>query len=326
MKIRCNASIIALALGCCSAGLALAQDYPGKPVTLVVPAAPGGGTDILGRALAEELGKRLNQTVIVDNKAGASGMIGAQAVVRAAPDGHTLLFAYSAPIYYARHMFAKMPYDVMRDLAVVSEVAANNLVVVVNSGLPIKDMKSFMAWAQQGKGKLAYGSIGVGSAGHLAAAYLNASRGLEMSHVPYKSEAPFAQDLAAGVVPWGMGTLAPMLPHLQSGKVRAIAVLADKRLPALPEVPTMKELGYADPELRSMSWFTLSAPARTPQPILDLLEKQVREIAQSTTMKARFQVLGLDAVGGSAADFRRHYEASGPVIEKLVKVSGARLE
>lgn len=311
-----------LVLACC--GVAAAQDYPSKPVTLVVPAAPGGGTDILARAMAEELKKRLGQTFIVDNKAGASGMIGAQAVARAAPDGYTLLFSYSAPIYYARHMFAKMPYDVTRDLAVVSEVAANNLILVVNKDVPVKSMKEFMAWAQKGKGSLSYGSIGIGSAGHLASAYLNASRNLAMTHVPYKSEAPFAQDLAAGVVPWGMGTLAPMLPFIQSDKVRPIAVLAEKRLPALPDVPTMKELGYADPELRSMSWFTLAAPAQTPQPILDLLEKKAREIAQSTEMKARFQVLGLDPVGGGAADFRRNYDASGPVIERLVKVSGAR--
>lgn len=313
-----------LALACC--GFATAQDYPSKPVTLVVPAAPGGGTDILARAMADELKKRLGQTFIVDNKAGASGMIGAQAVARAAPDGYTLLFSYSAPIYYARHMFAKVPYDVTRDLAVVSEVAANNLILVVNKDVPVKNMKEFMAWAQKGKGNLGYGSIGIGSAGHLAAAYLNVSRDLGMTHVPYKSEAPFAQDLAAGVVPWGMGTLAPMQPFIQSGKVRPIAVLAEKRLPALPDVPTMKELGYADPELRSMSWFTLAAPAHTPQPILNLLEKNAREIAQSTEMKARFQVLGLDPVGGGAADFRRNYDASGPVIEKLIKVSGAREE
>jgi tripartite-type tricarboxylate transporter receptor subunit TctC len=209
---------------------------------------------------------------------------------------------------------------------VVSEVAANNLILVVNSELAAKDMKQFMAWAQQGKGKLSYGSIGIGSAGHLASAYLNASRSLEMSHVPYKSEAPFAQDLAAGVVPWGMGTLAPMLPYLQSGKVRPIAVLADKRLPALPDVPTMKEAGFPDPELKSMSWFTLAAPASTPQAILNLLEEHARAIAQSATMKARMQVLGLDPVGGSASDFLRHYEATGPIIEKLVKVSGARTE
>jgi len=306
--------------------LASAQDYPSKPVTLVVPAAPGGGTDILGRVLAEEFGKRLKQVFVVENKAGASGMLGTQAVARAVPDGYTLLFAYSAPIYYARYMFAKVPYDVTRDLAVISEVAANNLILVVNKDVPVKDMKEFMAWARQGKGKLAYGSIGIGSAGHLAAAYLNQSRDLGMSHVPYRSEAPFSQDLAGGIVPWGMGTLAPMLPFIQTAKVRPIAVLADKRLSALPDIPTMKEAGFPDPEFRSMSWFTLAAPAGTPKPILDLLEKQAREIVQSTALRARMQVLGLDPVGGSAKDFLRHYDATGPIIERLVKVSGARTE
>jgi len=322
MRIKTFLAMAALA---CS-GLAWGQSYPNRPVTIVVPAGAGGGTDILARAMADELGKRMKQTFIVDNKTGASGMIGTQAVARAAPDGYTLLLAYSAPIYYARHMFAKVPYDVSRDLAVVSEVAANNLILVVNSELPIKDMKDFMAWAQQGKGKLSYGSIGIGSAGHLAAAYLNESRGLAQAHVPYKSEAPFAQDLAGGIVPWGMGTLAPMQAHIQSGKVRPIAVLAENRLPALPNVPTIKELGFADPELRSMTWFTFAAPARTPQPILDLLEKHAREIAHSPEMKVRFQVLGLDPIGGSAAQFRHNFETTRPVLERLVKVSGARTE
>lgn len=320
MRIK---TLLPIAVLACS-GLAWGQNYPSKPVTIVVPAGAGGGTDILARAMADELGKRMKQTFIVDNKTGASGMIGTQAVARATPDGYTLLFAYSAPIYYARHMFAKVPYDVSRDLAVVSEVAANNLILVVNSELPIKDMKDFMAWAQQGKGKLSYGSIGIGSAGHLAAAYLNESRGLAQAHVPYKSEAPFAQDLAGGIVPWGMGTLAPMQPHIQSGKVRPIAVLAENRLPALPNVPTIKELGFADPELRSMTWFTFAAPARTPQPILDLLEQHAREIAHSPEMKVRFQVLGLDPIGGSAAQFRHSFETTRPVLERLVKVSGAR--
>lgn len=322
MKIKFLVSMLILA---CSS-LAWSADYPSRPITLVVPAGPGGGTDILARAMGEELGKRLKQPVIVDNKTGASGMIGTQAVARAAPDGYTLLFSYSAPIYYARHMYAKVPYDVTRDLAVLSEIAANNLILVVNKDVPVKSMKEFVTWAQQGKGTLSYGSIGTGSAGHLAASYLNESRHLGMVHVPYKSEAPFAQDLGAGVVPWGMGTLAPMLPFIQNGMVRPIAVLADKRLAALPNVPTMKEEGFPDPELRSMAWFVLAAPARTPKPILDLLEKHAREITQSPVMQARFQALGLDPVGGSAADFRKNYESTGPVIEKLVRISGARNE
>lgn len=318
-------SLLAIAAIACSS-LASAQDYPSKPVTLVVPAGPGGATDIIARVMAEELSKRLRQPVVVENKTGASGMIGTQAVARAAPDGYTLLLAYSTPIYYARHMFAKVPYDVARDLAVISEVATTSLLLSVHKDVPAKNMKEFMAWAQQGKGKLSYGSYGTGSAGHLMSAYLSQSRNLEMNHVPYKSEAPFVQDLAGGVVPWGIGTLGPILPHIKSGRVRPLAVMAAKRLPELPDVPTMKELGFPDPEFLTVAWFTLSAPAGTPKPVLDLLEKHAREIAQSTPMKARFQVFGLEGVGGSAEQFRRNFEATSPVIEKLVKVSGARTE
>jgi len=316
--------IAAAALAC--SGFSSAQSYPTRPVTLVVPAAPGGGTDILGRVFAEQLKKRLNQPVLVDNKAGASGMIGTQAVAKAAPDGHTLLFTYSSPIYYAQHTFNNVPYDVKRDLAVISEVATNTMILVVNKDVPARNMKEFIAWARKEKGHLSYGSLGTGSGGHLTAAYLSKMQGLDMVHVPYKSEAPFAQDLAAGMVPWGMGTLAPMLPLIQSGRVRPIAVLSEKRLQGLPNVPTMKEEGFPDPELITMSWFVLAAPAGTPKPILELLEKHAREIAHSPAMKARLEELGMDAVGGSAAEFRRNFDATAPLIEKLVKISGARNE
>lgn len=322
MRIKTLLAIAALAFGT----LASAQDYPNRPVTMVVPAGPGGATDIVARVMAEELSKRLKQPFVVENRTGASGMIGTQAVTRAAPDGYTLLLAYSTPIYYARHMFAKVPYDVTRDLAFISEVATTSLILAVHKDVPVKNMKEFMAWAQQGKGKLSYGSYGVGSAGHLMSAYLSQSRNLEMSHVAYKSEAPLAQDLAAGVVPWGIGTLGPMLPNLQSKRVRPIAVMAQRRLPDLPDVPTMAEQGFPDPEFRTVAWFTLSAPAGTPAPILERLGKEAREITQSTQMKARFQVFGLEGVGSDAAQFQRNFDATSPIIQKLVEISGARTE
>lgn len=316
--------IILAAAALMANGVAQAQNYPSKPITLVVPAAPAGGTDILGRVFAEQLKKRLDQPVIVDNKPGASGMIGTQAVVKAQPDGHTLLFTYSSPIYYVQHTFDNVPYNVKRDLDVISEVASNTMILVVNKDVPAKNMKEFMAWAKKEKGKVSYGSLGPGSGGHLTAAYLSKNYDLDMVHIPYKSEAPFAQDLAAGMVPWGMGTLAPMQPLIQSGRVRPIAVLSDKRLPGLPNIPTMKEEGFPEPELVTMSWFVLAAPAGTPKPVLKLLEKHAREIAHTPEMKKRLEELGMDAVGGSAADFQRHFDASGPIIEKLVDISGAR--
>ncbi len=306
--------------------LAGAQTYPSKPVTLVVPAGAGGATDIVARVMAEELGKRFKQTFVVENKTGASGMIGTQAVARAAPDGYTLLLAYSTPIFYAPYVFAKVPYDVKRDFAFISEVATTSLILFVHKDVPVKNMKEFVAWGKANKGKLNYGSYGTGSAGHLMSAYLNQMQDFGMAHVPYKSEAPLVQDLSAGVVPWGIGTLGPWLPHIEAGRVRPIAVMAEKRLPNLPNVPTMAEQGFKDPEFRTIAWFTLSAPAGTPPEIVARLEKEAREVAASTPMKARFQVFGLEGVGSTGEQLRRDLDFTGPIIDKLVKISGARVE
>ena len=315
---------LALALG--MGTLAHAQEYPTRPITMVIPAGAGGGTDVVGRVLADELGKRLGQPVIVDNKTGASGMLGTNAVARAAPDGYTLLMAYSTPVFYAQHVFPKVPYDIRKDFEFITQVAATSLVLTVNSEVPVKNMKEFMAWAQKNKGKINYGSYGVGSAGHLMSAYLNDSRKLEMTHVAYKSEAPYLQDLSAGMVPWGMGTLGAALPQIKSGRLRPIAVLGPKRLADLPDVQTMAEAGFPDTEFNTVAWFTLLAPAGTPKAIVQRLEKESIAVIHSTAMKARMQVFGLDPVKGGGDQFRADFESSSPIIERLVKISGAKQE
>ena len=298
--------------------------YPNRPITMVIPAAAGGGTDVVGRVLAEELGKRLGQAVVVDNKAGASGMLGANAVARAAPDGHTILVSYSTPVFYAHHMFSKVSYDIRKDFDFITQIAATSLVLMVNDKVPAKNMKEFMAWAQQNKGKVNYGSYGMGSPGHLMSAYLSDSRKLDMTHVAYKSEAPHIQDLSAGVVSWGLGTLAAAQGQIKANRLRPLAIFGPNRLADLPGVPTMAEAGFPDPEFKTIAWFTMLAPADTPKPILDRLEKEAVEIIHSTQMKARLQVFGLEGVKGGAAQFRKDFEASNPIIEKLVKISGAK--
>jgi tripartite-type tricarboxylate transporter receptor subunit TctC len=306
--------------------LALSQDYPTKAITLVVPAPPGGATDVLARVLADEMGKNLKQPVIVDNKPGASGMLGGSIVARAQPDGYTLFLSHATPIYYAPYMFSKVPYDVKRDFALITEICSASLVIAVGKEVPARNMKEFVAWAQSQKGKVNYGSFGVGSSSHLLMAHLGESRHLDMTHVAYKGESPMIQDMIGGQIPVGIGTLGSMAPHIASGSLRPLAIIGEKRLPELPNVPTMAEAGFTDDEFKPIGGVMLTAPAKTPAPILARLEKEARAAVQSTAMKARFQTYGLVAMGNSSADFRKNLDASGPIIQKLVQVSGAKVD
>lgn len=304
-----------------------AAGFPSKPITMVVPAPPGGSTDTLARVLADEFSKRLGQPVIIENKPGASGMIGTQAVARAAPDGYTLLFAFSTPIYYVQHLFTKVPYDVGRDLAFITEICGGTAVLAVGSQVPATNMKEFLAWAERNRGKVAYGSYGVGSYGHLVSEYLNKSRNLEMTHVAYKGEAPLVQDLVGGQVAWGVASSGGIAPHVASGRLRALAVMGTQRIAAMPDVPTMVEAGIPDRELYPVGMLPLMAPAGVPAPILARLEKEARDIVHNVpAMKTRLQFAGMYGIGGSAEAARRNWEESAPQIKKLVQVSGIPVE
>ncbi len=316
-------AIVALTLGTC----AFAQDYPTRPVTVVVPTPPGGSTDVVGRALAEEMGKQMGgKTFVVENRPGASGMLGTQAVARANPDGYTLLFAHALPIYFASHVFSKVPYDVRRDFAFVTQICNASLVIGINSEIPARTMQEFIAWAGANKGKVTYGSFGAGSPGHIASAYLSETRGLQMSHVPYKDEAPMIQDIANGSVQWGIGTAGAMGPMVKSGRLRLLAVFGTSRLETLPDVPTMAQAGLTEPEFRPMSSMMVMAPAGTPAPVLARLEAQARAATRTAAMKARFQAYGCSPVASSSEQFRKDFEAMSPVIERLVKVTGVRAD
>lgn len=328
MLIRTFTSVLAGLALAATACLSPAQaaGYPERPVTVVIPAVAGGATDVLGRVLADELGKRLGQPVIVENRGGASGMVGAQAVARAPADGYTLLMAYSTPVFYVHHIFPKVAYDIRKDFEFITQVSSTSLMLLVNSDIPVHNMAEFMDWARANKGKLNYGSYGTGTAGHLMSAYLNHLHDLDMTHVAYKSETPHLNDLAAGVVPWGMGTLAASRALLKSERVRPVAVLGPERLPDLPDVPTMAEQGFAEPEFNTVAWFSLLAPAGTPRPVLERLEQEAVEIIGSPAMKARYQVFGMEAVEGGAENFHRAFDQVNPIIAKLVEISGAKAD
>ncbi|MHA3016473.1 Tripartite tricarboxylate transporter substrate binding protein [Cupriavidus necator] len=304
----------------------MAQAYPGKPVTLILPSAPGGLVDTIGRAYGDEFTRRTGQPVVVVNKPGASGALGTLAAARAAPDGYTLLMAQSTAIFNVPLTMKKVPYEVRRDFAFITQVSAGTLVLAVNAAVPARNLQEFVAWAKNNRDKVNYGSYGVGSNAHLVIGHLNSSRGLEMSHIPYPSEMQDLQGLAGGSVQLTIASAGALAPYVASGKIRPLAVVGDTRLPAMPDVPTMAEAGFSDPEFRSHAWIVLMAPAGIPPNVQAFLEKTSREIIRSTPLKARFQAYGFEPMGNSSAEFRQNFEAALPVIGRLIKLSGAREE
>lgn len=328
MFLRHAMSFVLAVLACVPMARAQgAAPWPSRPITMINPAPAGGATDVLARTLADQLAKALGQPVVVDNRPGASGMLAAQAAARAPGDGYTLLFTTSTPIYYAPYTFGKpLPYDVRKDLAFITQVCDATLVLAVNSSVSARNMKEFVDWAAARRGQVSYGSYGVGSAGHLVSSYLSESRNLGMNHVPYKGETPMLQDLIGGQIPWTIATMGSMAPHFKSGRLRPIAVLGDARLPELPDVPTLAEEGFNEPEFKLIGGLVLMVPASTPAAIRARLEQEARAAIRGTQMQARFQAFGLPGVGNSAQEAQRAFEASGPVIEKLVRISGAKMD
>ena len=324
--MKLNRIVLAVAtLGLC--GLAAAQAYPSKPITFVVPGPAGGGVDVLARAIADEMSKSMGQPIIIDNKPGAGGMLGTQQVVKAAPDGYTVLVTHSAPVLTAPFIFPKVPYDVKRDLSFISQLCTGQLVVAVNADkVPARTMKEFIAWSAQNKGKVTYGSYGIGTAGHLIGAYLSSSYNLDMVHAPYKGESPMVQELVGGQLTWGIASVGTLAPHMGTGRVRALAVVGERRAVELPNVPTMAEAGFPDREYKPIGWIAMLAPAHLAAPVQERLEKEARAAAQTTAVKARFQAFGMESMATTGAQFRQDFEATLPVTERMVRVSGARAE
>ncbi len=313
------------------AGLALtalagAQDYPRKPITLVVPYAAGGGTDVVARSLAEQLSKQLGQPVVVENKPGASGILGTSFAVKSQPDGYTVLVGLTQSLLTNQFLYTKLPYDPRRELSLVTQVASAPLVLLVPASSPVRSVADLRRELRANPHGGNCGSWGAGSYPHLACAYMASSWKVEVTHVAYKGEAPLLQDLAGGSLSFTVGSITSAKPYLEGGKLRAIAVAAEGRTPALPDVPTFREAGFPDAEFRTLGWLALAVPIATPKPVVARLQTAVQQAIKTPELSKRFDALGMQAMGTSPEQFHANYVADWPVWERLVKVSGAKLD
>ena len=305
---------------------AWAQAYPSRPVRLIVPLNAGGGTDTFARIVAERLGPSLGQAIVVDNKPGASGMIGTDAVAKAAPDGYVVGISQSGPMLINQFLFEKMSYDPERDLTAIYLLALGPNVLLVNPAkVPARNAAELIEFIKKEKGKISFGSIGVGAYGHLALEYMSQTQDAKMTHVPYSGEAAMARDLISGDVALGFGSSVLAKPNVEAGKLRAIGVSGNQRMSSLPNVPTLAEQGLTDEVYRTVGWLVLVAPAKTPAHIVDKLREEVKKIALMPDVQERIANMGLEVVKDSSpASFKALYDAQKPVWERLVKRAGVR--
>src|SRR5881398_1961856 len=289
-----------LALMLC--GAAQAQEYPAKPVRLVVPYAAGGNADIFGRTLAQKLGDALKQPFVVENRAGANGGIGADFVAKSAPDGTTLLVTANGPIVVNPVLYAKVPYDPVRDFAPVAQCTVYQYVLVTLAGSPIKSVADLVDAARAKPGAVSYGSTGVGGGNHLAGELFALATNTQLTHVPYKGSAPALADLLGGQLTFMFDTVITSAPHIRAGKLRAFAVSSAKRASSLPEVPTMQEAGFAGFDMSQ--WQGVLAPAGTPDALVGLLNAQIAKAMHAPDVYERIAVQGgNEIVTGTPEEF-----------------------
>ena len=285
---------VALAAGLLVAGNALAQSYPARPVTVINPWTPGGPADAVARPILQKLSERLGQQFVVENRAGANGVIGSALVARARPDGYTLLFSHVGPITISPALQRDMPYDPVKDLAPITQVVSAPLVLVVRPQLPIHDLGELIAYAKAHPGKLSYGSVGPGSTTHLAGAILGKKAGVELLHVPYKGAAPVITDMLGGQIDMAFLNISGAVAYLKSGQLRGIAVSTRQRSTLQPELPAIAER-FPDYEINS--WYGMMAPAGTPQAIIDKLQGEIAAIVKLPDVARQLEGLGLAPEG-----------------------------
>mgnify|MGYP000193277076 FL=1 len=323
-RLWVRSTLAALALGLGLGAQAQAPAYPSKPIRLVVPFTPGGVTDTSGRLIAEQLGKRLGQQVIVDNKPGASGNIGTQLVASAEPDGYTLLLGFDGTMVINPHVFPKVGFDTLKDFAPIGKIGDAVLILVAHPNFPAKSLKDVIALSKSQAGGLSYGTSGTGGTPHIAGELLKQRTGANLVHVPYKGGGQAMTDVLGGNIPLVYTAIAGAIPHVKSGKLHPVAVSSAKRASSLPDVATFIENGVSDFEANS--WVALLAPAKTPKAIVDKLTTELNAVLNDPEVREKLNGMGITATPGSADKFGEEIKRDLARYGQVVKAANIKAE
>jgi len=315
--------LAALLLGCLPMAVVAQGAYPTKPIRMIVPYPPGGPTDVLGRIVAQKLSESLGQQVVVENRPGASGMIGSELVAKAAPDGYTLLTNASIHVINPS-LYPKMNFDVLRDFAPVSLIAQVPLILVVNPALPVKSVSELIALGKAQPNRLNFASSGNAAAPHLAGESFKIATGMQMQHVPYKGSAPAVADLMGGQVQLMFDSMPSAMPHVKSGKIRALAVTTAKRSPTVPDLPTVAESGV--PGFDISTWYGVWAPAGTPKDIVNKVAAEMAKVLQQPAVRERLAALGAEPAGNTPEEFAAYCQSELAKWSRIVRQSGAKAD
>jgi tripartite-type tricarboxylate transporter receptor subunit TctC len=325
MSIFSRRAVVGLAAACWVAAGALAQTWPAKgPIKIVIPYPPGGASDVTARVLANKLTDSLKQSVVVENKPGANGIVALESVAKSAPDGYTLLMANLGPNAINAGLYAKLPYDSIKDFTPITLTSVVPLVILVTNSLPVKTMPELIAYAKAHPGKLSYASAGNGAANHLAGEMIKAMAGIQMTHVPYKGDAPGMPDVISGTVSMMFPTIIAGMPSIKSGAMRPIAVTGSRRSASLPDLPTVSEAGI--PGFDAVSWGGVMGPGGLPAEIVQRLNTEIVRILKQADVAEKLSSLGADIVGSTPEEFDRYLRAEIAKWGKVARDNNIRLD
>lgn len=317
-RILCAAAMVALTLAAVARPRAAVADdaYPTRPVRIVIPFAPGGGADVLGRIIGEALSERLGQPVVIENRPGANGNLGMEVVARAPADGYTLVLATVGTWAVNPHLY-RAPFDVVRDFAPIMQVTSSPGVLVVNPRLPVQNVGELIAYARAHPGQLNYGSAGIGGFGHISAVMFSLMTGTQMTHVPYRGAGPAVADAIGGQIQLLFNDALATMPHVTSGNLRAIAVTSLRRMPLLPDMPSLDEAGV--PGFDNSSWAALAAPAGTPRAIITKLNRELTVVLAAPATQQRIAAAGATIIGGTPEEFAAYLRSEIAKFERIVR-------